>query len=218
MFMHSEFFHQDFSHIIIYIGTMAVFTFLGTLNIYFPLNIDLPISFLFMMGIIGAMIGGIVFYGMWNFDTAKPNFYRIMKLAYGGFFAHFAMASLIIKVPFSSPYVVFWTLFSVSSTLFTISVFFDKPEEETSFLSKFRYKNKFLRSLKEKILDPHRSPPKEIFELKKKFMDQRRSVHDHMQDQARSMQDQARSMQNQAKVFAGKIGKEKENSKKQIKK
>ena len=125
MFAHSEYFHQQFSHFVVYFGTMCVVTLLSVLNLIFPLELDSVSWYKWLTVSGGIATGALALYGIGKFETASVRFHKLMKLSYGLFFTIHVVLYLFWSVTFSVEYAIFWLMTTIYATFVTASFFIE---------------------------------------------------------------------------------------------
>jgi hypothetical protein len=120
LFIHSEYIHLWLSHIVTFVGVMAIMTFFSALNLFFPLQLVLSKALFYAICGVGLVSGLILFVGIWNSDPKQENahFMRLMKLAFGFFFIIHVVLLFLFDPSFSANYLAFW----YTAALFTMTV------------------------------------------------------------------------------------------------
>lgn len=142
MFLHSETLHLWVSHVGIYLGGMTIFTLLSIINLYLPMQISMTTT-VFWMSIFGGVILGIIAYGGYWLSIFSETFLKIIKLLIGLFWLIHMIAYIVASPSLSSPYVVYWVIFTAFTTQLFVSFFFEKSEKITNFIERFHHKGEW---------------------------------------------------------------------------
>jgi len=123
----SEYFHQTFSHLAIYLIGFLLVTIMSLANLLLPFQ---PvITTRFYPGLALGLLTGIVTYmSVIAYENATRPYLRIMKLAYGLIFLIHVLAYFFVSPPFTSTYGVYWITLTASITLIFLAVFAKDPE------------------------------------------------------------------------------------------
>ncbi|MEN8253156.1 MAG: hypothetical protein ABFQ62_02130 [Patescibacteria group bacterium] len=139
LFEHSEFFHMDLSHLVIYLGGMLIVTFFSMLNIFIAFDWSVSKSFFYFLLSFG-LFGGITgFMGIWNYELPEPNFMRLMKLLIAFFFLIHVFSYFIFEPVFSSQHAFYWFAFFVFLASAIMSLFAERPEKKKGLLQQLPF-------------------------------------------------------------------------------
>ncbi|MDQ5951035.1 MAG: hypothetical protein QG639_312 [Patescibacteria group bacterium] len=138
LFEHSEFFHLWLTHLIMYLGGMVLLTILGTLNIWFPLEVRVPESMFYILFASGFLSGFLMFMIVWLSDPKqeRANFMRVMKLSFGFFFLIHIVLYFVFSPPFSPALGLYWWSLNAFTALVICSLFAYRSERALSFFEK----------------------------------------------------------------------------------
>jgi len=124
------------------LGGMILLTLLSLINLYIPIQISMS-STAFWMSIFGGVILGIIAYSGYWLSLFSETFLKIIKLLIGLFWLIHMIAYIIGSPSFSSPYVVYWVIFTAYTTQLVVSFFFEKSEKITNFIEQFSHKEEW---------------------------------------------------------------------------
>ncbi len=154
LFAHSEYFHQEFSHFVVFLGSMGVLTFVSLANVFVPLIVDQDRLLLYALSGFGIVVGMFLYYGIGLFETKSVKFHKLMKLGYGVFFLTHVLAYFFTDVSYHLAYGPFWLIFFMSSTLVASAFFVSFEKYPARFVDTvIDTIHKSLRFLKIKILN-----------------------------------------------------------------
>lgn len=144
LFHHSEYIHLWLTHIVTAIGTMALLVLLATINLFFPLTIQMSETLFYLVCGGGIVLGSVGFIGLWLTDPRQDGrrYMRLMKLAIGIAFALLASLYFIINPNFSQEFSLFWFVFFAFSTMLVWSLFSYKSPRVYALLARFADKHK----------------------------------------------------------------------------
>lgn len=129
----SEYFHLDFSHLMMHISAMLIATLFSILNLAFPLQVEHLKSLfygLLSLSIFSGLMGFIV---LWMYESPEPKFMRIMKLVSGFFFLIHVAIYFIFDPQFSIAYAFYWFIFGIFATFVFLFLFAERREKKKSF-------------------------------------------------------------------------------------
>lgn len=131
IFFHSEYIHLWLAHIVMIIGGMFLITFLGMVNLFFPLATTDSNLWQVLVALIGIISGGFCFLGVLMTDPKLETgyFLRLMKLAFGFFFSLYVFMYFIFSPPFSTTLSVYWWSFFLFATGVGLSFFTYKSKK-----------------------------------------------------------------------------------------
>lgn len=129
IFEHSEYYHQEVSHGVIYAGGMAAITVAALINVRWPMEVTVAENLIWLVSLVGVAGGWIGFMGIWLFDTKNPIFSKLIKLLYASFFVCHVMATLMWNVPFNLTNGFFWASFFGFLTTVVLSLVLERPEQ-----------------------------------------------------------------------------------------
>lgn len=130
IFRHAEFFHLDLSHLVMYIGVMALATLLSLVNLIVPFQVELAQTFFYGLLFFGVMAAVAMFTITWLYESPEPNYMRLMKAAFGvNFLIHIGIY-LWRGVPFGAEYGAYWFFLVFFTSLVGLSLFAERPEEK----------------------------------------------------------------------------------------
>ncbi len=125
----SEYFHQTFSHLAIYLGAFVLLTTISVINLLVP--VDPNVTTRFYPGLALGIASGVVAYlAVVSYESATRQFLRIMKVAYGFTFLVHVLLYFIVSPPFTSTYVMYWITLIGSMTLIFLALFAKQPEHK----------------------------------------------------------------------------------------
>lgn len=129
MFEHSEYFHWNLSHLVIYVGAMTIASFVSFTNVLIPLTsvIDKPQFYTSLT--IASVVGLLGFIGVWNYESPSANFMRIMKLFFGVFFLAHVALYYFLEPPFNGTYLGYWFVLFMFTVTVVLSLFAEKREQ-----------------------------------------------------------------------------------------
>ena len=127
----SEYFHLWWSHVVIYLGTMVVVTFLSITNILVPIIFTLSKSMFLIFILLSVILGVISYVMIWNSDPKQErrNFMKLMKLFYGFFFTIHAGLYFFFTPKFGIEYGAFWFGLSILLTGVICSMTFQRSKK-----------------------------------------------------------------------------------------
>lgn len=139
IFEHSEFFHLWLTHLIMYVGGMIILSILATVNIWFPLVVDINQTGFYFLYMTGFISGFLMFMIVWLSDPKqeKANFMRVMKLSFGFFFLVHVVLYFVFNPPFSPDLGLYWWSLNAFTALVICSLFSYKSERALSFFERF---------------------------------------------------------------------------------
>ena len=126
----SEYFHLDYSHLVMHLGVMALITTGAVFNIFFPLELMHVKSVFYSLMSLGVVVGISAFTAIWMYESPDPKFMRWMKLIYGAFFLMMVGAYFVFDPAFKMGYIVYWLIMSIFSSLVFLSLFAERYEEK----------------------------------------------------------------------------------------
>lgn len=121
LFLDSEYLHLWLTHIVIFLGGLALVSLLGMINVIFELPLSLSRSAFYSLNATAFLVGVLLFLAMIPLSDPKlrgRNFRRLMKASFGMFFIGQISAYFFLPIPFNSTRLAFW----MSSFLFTALV------------------------------------------------------------------------------------------------
>lgn len=134
LFAHSEFFHMDMTHSVIFLGGMLVVTFISLLNLAIPLLTTLPnYPGLYSLSLVSVIAGIVGYIGVWSYESSHLRFQRLMKLCFGIFFLVHMVAYFVVEPSWSLSYLFYWFAFGLFGTAVVLALFAERPEEESRF-------------------------------------------------------------------------------------
>lgn len=136
MFEHSEFYHQELSHLAIYAGGMLLITLLSVVNLFVPLVIEHIKWQFYLILVSGTVTGALTFLGIWLFEATDPSFMRLMKLCFGFFFLVHVTLYFVLDPAFNAHYGFYWAIFMSFLTTVIISLFAERPEKKKGVLDR----------------------------------------------------------------------------------
>lgn len=120
----SEYFHLYWSHIIIWIGVLAVATFVGLANVLIDFVIPATISIsMSSVALVGIIMGTLFFVALGDMGEFQRKYLRIMKLSFAFLFVLHVLAYFMFDVPFAKEKLAYWFTFFALLTLVIISLF-----------------------------------------------------------------------------------------------
>lgn len=138
LFEHSEFFHLDFSHLVVYAGAIGIFTVLSVTNAFVPLAIEISQTYFYLILAVAFFAGLAGFIGVWTYEP-QSNFMRLMKLLFAVAFLIHMIIYLSFDPNFTAAYVLYWFIFIMSAVTVALSFFAEKPEAKGGFLQRLPF-------------------------------------------------------------------------------
>lgn len=138
LFEHSEFFHLWLTHLIMYVGSMAIVSILSSFNLFFPLDIEMTRSAFYVVFGSGFVSGLFVFMIVWLSDPKQEeaNFMRLMKLFFGFFFLIHVVLYFVFNPPFTPALGLYWWSLNLFTALVICSLFAYKSERALTMFDK----------------------------------------------------------------------------------
>lgn len=134
LFHLSEYYHQWWSHIVIFVGAMVLVTFISLANVISPLTVMHSQWQLYLVITVGFLFGMVFFLSIWNADPKQRNFMKLMKLFVGLFFVLHVGVYFILDSLFRLSYGVYWFVFSMFIAMVISGLFFQRSK----WINKFR--------------------------------------------------------------------------------
>jgi len=140
LFEYSEYFHLWLSHVVIWVGSALLLSIISIANIFFPFSFG-PSKPLFFTSLgIATVVGVMIFISTLLSDPQQRNYLRIMKLLFGIFFFVHAGIYFAFDPAWNMPYILYWSTFTIFTTLVTCSLFAHRSQRATNFFNRFKYK------------------------------------------------------------------------------
>lgn len=145
VFQHSEFFHQEFSHLGIYVGGMLMLSLISIANVFFPFLVE-PNRALMYSGLLLSVMGAVIsFSSMLLFETDSVIFFRIIKLLMGLVFLLHAAFYFLLDPDFNIAYSVYWFVFLFFFTMVGLGLFTEKTEDKKGLFSRLPFQINVLK-------------------------------------------------------------------------
>jgi hypothetical protein len=148
LFEYSEYFHLWLSHIVMLVGSLLLLSTVSVANIFLPFLFQ-PSKPLFFTSLGLAVIAGlIIFITILNSDPKQKHYLRIMKLLFGFFFIIHAVTYFIFDPAWNMPFVLYWSTFTIFTTLVSCSLFAHRSHRATRFFNSFKHKKGWGKNIK----------------------------------------------------------------------
>ncbi len=141
LFELSEYFHLWWSHLIIWIGLMAVLAFIAVVNLFIPIASAQAIISAPVAVMIGLFLGLTLFMIVWQSDVQQANYMRIMKLSFAFFFALHVVLYFILTPKFSAQYAPYWAVFNIFFAAVVSGFWLQRSRRARSFRDRFVHSN-----------------------------------------------------------------------------
>jgi len=123
----SEYLHMWWSHVVMYVLALCIFTVFSITNLIFPLTeTELARQSFYASLFLGSFIGVFLYTIIWNTKLGTGNFLAFMKIIFAFFFTVHASAYIRFRPDFSAEYLVFWMMFTMFFTTVLFSFFLEK--------------------------------------------------------------------------------------------
>lgn len=139
LFQLSEYLHMWWSHILMYVLALCIFTLFSLSNLVFPLvESDLTRQGFLGSLLFGSIAGLFLYTIIWNTKLSRGNFLNFMKFVFGIFFALHAVAYVRMRPGFSSEFLVFWMMFSLFLTTVLCSFLLERSRKAQKWRAFFQ--------------------------------------------------------------------------------
>ncbi len=152
-FAKSEFFHMDFSHYGIYLGTILFGVLLGFANLIFPFATDTQIftkSTFYGILLCSLIAGMLAHISLYLYQSESAHFLKLIKFFLGLSFLVLALGYIILAPSFNSLYIVYWCVLSVIVSMVALSLFSEQKRERGRL--PFRLNFKKIKTVKDIIV------------------------------------------------------------------
>jgi len=138
IFKHSEYFHLWISHLVIYIGAGVLFSCVSIANAFFPLIIDVPRIWFYVVLIVGFITGLLAFMGIWMSDPKQhaAHFLALMKFCFGSLLVVHIFAFFLLGIRFDPSYGLYWTVTVGYLALIMCFFFAHKSQRALTFIER----------------------------------------------------------------------------------